>query len=54
LAELLDAEDDIDVAGKAADGEQAVLLAERCAPDCHERLRQQEPGAGSDQVSGER
>ena len=33
FAALLDAEDDIDVVGEAADGEQAVLLAERCAPD---------------------
>ena len=33
FAALLDAEDDLDVVGEAADGEQAVLLAERCAPD---------------------
>ena len=33
FAALLDAEDDIDVVGEAADGEQAVLLAARCAPD---------------------
>jgi DNA-binding NarL/FixJ family response regulator len=30
---LLDAEEDIDVVGEAADGEQAVQLAGRCAPD---------------------
>ena len=30
---LLDAEDDIEVVGGAADGEQAVLLAARCTPD---------------------
>jgi DNA-binding NarL/FixJ family response regulator len=33
FAALLDAEDDIEVAGEAADGEQAVQLAARCAPD---------------------
>ena len=33
FAALLDAEDDIDVVGEAADGEQAVLLAEQRAPD---------------------
>ena len=31
---LLDAEDDFEVVGEAADGEQAVPLAERCAPTC--------------------
>jgi DNA-binding NarL/FixJ family response regulator len=30
---LLDAEDDIEVVGEAADGEQAVGVAARCAPD---------------------
>jgi DNA-binding NarL/FixJ family response regulator len=30
---LLDAEDDIEVVGEAADGEQAVQIAARCAPD---------------------
>jgi DNA-binding NarL/FixJ family response regulator len=30
---LLDAEDDIEVVGEAADGEQAVQVAVRCAPD---------------------
>ncbi len=30
---LLDAEDDFEVVGEAADGEQAVRIAERCAPD---------------------
>ena len=33
FAALLDAEDDIDVVGEAADGEQAVRLAARSAPD---------------------
>jgi DNA-binding NarL/FixJ family response regulator len=33
FAALLDAEDDIEVVGEAADGEQAVLLAARRAPD---------------------
>jgi DNA-binding NarL/FixJ family response regulator len=33
FAALLDAEDDIEVAGEAADGQQAVHLAERQAPD---------------------
>ena len=33
FAALLDAEDDIEVVGEAADGEQAVRLAERCTPD---------------------
>jgi DNA-binding NarL/FixJ family response regulator len=33
FAALLDAEDDIDVVGEAADGEQAVRLAARCTPD---------------------
>jgi DNA-binding NarL/FixJ family response regulator len=33
FAALLDAEDDIEVVGEAADGEQAVRLAARCAPD---------------------
>jgi DNA-binding NarL/FixJ family response regulator len=33
FAALLDAEDDIDVVGEAADGEQAVQLAASCTPD---------------------
>jgi DNA-binding NarL/FixJ family response regulator len=33
FAALLDAEDDVRVVGEAADGEQAVHLAARCAPD---------------------
>jgi DNA-binding NarL/FixJ family response regulator len=33
FAALLDAEDDIEVVGEAADGQQAVYLAERRAPD---------------------
>jgi YesN/AraC family two-component response regulator len=33
FAALLDAEDDIDVVGEAADGEEAVRLAERTRPD---------------------
>ena len=33
FAALLGAEDDIDVVGEAADGEQAVRLAARCKPD---------------------
>ena len=33
FAALLGAEDDIEVVGEAADGEQAVRLAERCTPD---------------------
>ena len=33
FAALLDAEDDIEVVGEAADGEQAVQLAARSAPD---------------------
>jgi DNA-binding NarL/FixJ family response regulator len=33
FAALLDAEDDINVVGEAADGEQAVELAARCTPD---------------------
>jgi len=33
FAALLDAEDDFDVVGEAADGEQAVQLAARCTPD---------------------
>ena len=33
FAALLDAEDDIEVVGEAADGEQAVRLAARCTPD---------------------
>src|SRR5580693_7170868 len=33
FAALLDAEDDIEVVGEAADGQQAVHLAERQAPD---------------------
>ncbi len=33
FAALLDAEDDIDVVGEAADGEQAMALAARSAPD---------------------
>ena len=33
FAALLDAEDDIDVVGEAADGKQAVQLAARCTPD---------------------
>ena len=33
FAALLDAEDDIEVAGEAADGQQAVRIAEQCRPD---------------------
>jgi DNA-binding NarL/FixJ family response regulator len=33
FAALLDAEDDIEVVGEAADGEQAVRLAVQCTPD---------------------
>jgi DNA-binding NarL/FixJ family response regulator len=33
FAALLDAEDDIEVVAEAADGEQAVRMAARCAPD---------------------
>jgi DNA-binding NarL/FixJ family response regulator len=33
FAALLDAEDDIEVVGEAADGEEAVRLAARCMPD---------------------
>lgn len=33
LAVIVDAEDDLDVVGEAADGEEAVALAERCRPD---------------------
>jgi DNA-binding NarL/FixJ family response regulator len=33
FAALLDAEDDVEVVGEAADGEQAVRLAARCTPD---------------------
>ncbi len=33
FAALLDAEDDIDVVGEAADGDQAMQLAARSAPD---------------------
>ena len=33
FAALLDAEDDIEVVGEAADGQQAVRLAERRTPD---------------------
>ena len=33
FAALLDAEDDIEVVGEAADGQQAVRLAERHTPD---------------------
>ena len=34
FAALLDAEDDIEVVGQAADGEEAVRLAARAAPTC--------------------
>jgi DNA-binding NarL/FixJ family response regulator len=33
FAALLDAEDDIEVVGEAADGEEAVRIADRCKPD---------------------